>query len=73
LNQTNEKQNDMKEIKIKGYRTYLDGTQAKFESNLEDFQISVGVPLTISDLNELPLNLESWTKNSVFTITQIEL
>jgi hypothetical protein len=63
----------MKQIKIKGYQTYLDGTQSKFESNLNDFQISVGLPITISDLNELPLNLESLSRNSFFTITKINL
>jgi len=61
------------QITVKGFRTYLDGTQAPFEMPLDSFQISVGIPITIIDLFSLPMDFDSWTKNSVFTVTKIEL
>jgi len=62
-----------KQPTVEGIQTLIDGTQRKFKMDLDAFTISVNFPLTISDLSELPITLQGFSKASTFTVTKVNL
>jgi hypothetical protein len=61
------------EVTVEGIQTLLDGTQKAFKMDLDSFNISTNMPLTISDLSELPKKFIGFSKASIFNVTKVNL